>query len=383
MKTATLLFTYNRSQHTGTVLEALSKNNRLPQKLFIFQDGFKNKGDFVEWKKVNELIKGTDWCETEVIVSETNKGLAASIVSGITYAFNENYDAVIVLEDDCVPSASFMNFMYQCFEKYQNDKEVFSVSGYAYPVALEKGTYDIYGCGRVSSWGWGTWKDRWEYFEKDYELVKKLRQEKESSRNLAVWGMDLESMLVGNVRGECDSWAVFWALNVIAKEGICINPYESLIRNIGLDGSGTNCGVADSYDVSLMDKEKQIFNLPDEVHVAEETAEAFTPLFGSYATLNGDENKKEKILVYGLGNCYLRAEKKICAEYYVEAFIDRAKKGWFAGKPVIKSEDIEKYTYDKILIMILNKDDCLEVKELLKTQGIESEKILDGNTLFG
>ena len=37
MKTATLLFTYNRSYHTRAVLEALSKSNRLPQKLFVFR----------------------------------------------------------------------------------------------------------------------------------------------------------------------------------------------------------------------------------------------------------------------------------------------------------------------------------------------------------
>ncbi len=381
MKIATLLFTYHRSWHTEQVINALKHNTALPQKLFVFQDGQKEDEDIAEWDKVNNLIHSINWCDTEIWVSECNRGLAASIVTGITYVF-EKYDALIVLEDDCVPGVSFMDFMYQCFEKYQDNKKIFSVSGYAYPIVLEKPIHDIYGCGRVSSWGWGTWKDRWEYFERDYELVKKLRQEKESSRNLAIWGMDLESMLVGNVRGECDSWAAFWALNVVAKEGICINPHESLIKNIGFDGSGVHSGVTDYYDVSLMANDKQIFELPDEVYITEETVEAFAPLFGSYTALNCDENDKEKILVYGLGNFYLRAEERICEEYYVEAFVDRVKKGWFAGKPIIKCKDIEKYTYDKILVMILDSKDCLEVKEQLKQQGIEPEKILDGNILY-
>lgn len=381
MKTATLLFTCNRSQHTRAVLEALSKNSRLPEKLFVFQDGFKNNEDVEEWERVNQLIQRIDWCETEIIVSENNKGLAASIVAGITYVF-EKYDAIIVLEDDCVPAVSFMDFMHQCFAKYRNNKKIFSISGYAYPVVLEKETYDVYGCGRISSWGWGTWKDRWEYFEKDYELVKKLRQGEKTSRNLALWGAGLESMLVGNIRGECDSWAVFWALNVIAKEGICINPYESLIRNIGLDGSGTNCGVTDYYDVSFTDKEEQLFILPDEIDITEETKEAFAPLFGSFTVLNRRDARKEKILVYGLGNFYVRNEQNICGQYYVEAFIDRTKKGWFAGKPIVKKQDIEKYTYDKILVMIQDSKDCLEVKEELKEQGIEQEKILDGNYTY-
>ena len=108
--------------------------------------------------------------------------------------------------------------MYQCFEKYQNNKKIYSLSGYSWPIDVEKTQYDVYGCGRISSWGWGTWKDRWEIYQKDYELIKRMKQEKLMSRNLEIWGHDLEDTLVGNVKGECDSWAVFWALNVIEKE---------------------------------------------------------------------------------------------------------------------------------------------------------------------
>ena len=153
MKTATLLFTYNRSYHTEQVINSLKQNTQFPSKLFVFQDGLKQGEDDYEWKKVNDIIRAIDWCENEIIVSSNNKGLAASIVSGINYAFEE-YDTVIVLEDDCVCSVDFISFMQQCFEKYKDDKKVYSVSGYSYPVSLEKGKYDVYGCGRISSWGW-------------------------------------------------------------------------------------------------------------------------------------------------------------------------------------------------------------------------------------
>lgn len=381
MKIATLLFTYKRSWHTEQVINALKKNTVLPQKLFVFQDGLKKDEDKTEWNKVNRLIKNIDWCDTEIMVSECNKGLAVSIVSGITYVF-EKYDAIIVLEDDCVPEISFMGFMQQCFEKYRDSKTVYSVSGYAYPISLKQADSDIYGCGRISSWGWGTWKDRWEYFEKDYELVRKLKQNKASSQNLAMWGMDLESMLVGNIRGECDSWAVFWALNVIAQNGICVNPYESLIKNIGLDGTGENCGVTDQFNTKLMGVEKKIFDLPDEIEIADDTIKAFASLYGSYTAINFDEKAKEKILVYGLGNFYLRNEQKICEEYHVKAFIDRGKHGWFAGKQIIKKEEIDKYTYDRILVMIQNGKDCLDVEKQLIAAQIDPEKIWIGHNLY-
>lgn len=378
MKIATLLFTYNRRRHTEIVLRKLRQNINHPEKLFIFQDGLRESEDAEEWNKVNQFIKRVDWCDTEIIVSEYNKGLAASIVAGITYVFKE-YDAIIVLEDDCIPAPSFINFMRQCFEKYQHDKRVYSVSGYAYPISLAKQTYDIYGCGRISSWGWGTWRDRWEYYKKDYELVRKMKQEKTASRNLAIWGTGLEDMLVGNIRGICDTWAAFWALNVIAKGGVCVNPYKSLIRNIGFDGSGVHCSVTDRYDVELDETEKVTFNLPNEICISDEVTEAFVPLLGSsYTALNQDDGIKEKILVYGLGDYYLKNEQQICQRYYVKAFIDRKKRGWFAGKKIIREKEKDQYTYDRILIMIHNDEECLKVQKELIAEQIDPERILIG-----
>lgn len=381
MKIATLLFTYNRSCHTEAVLRALSLNSRRPEKIIAFQDGLKNERDLVEWQRVNELIRSIDWCDAEIIVSEHNKGLAASIISGITCAFQE-YDAVIVLEDDCVPAPAFMDFMQQCLNKYQDNGNIHSVSGYAYPVSLKKGIYDVYACGRISSWGWGTWKDRWGHFEKDYELIRKIKQEEASSRNLAIWGEGLEDMLVENIRGVYDSWAVFWALDAIIREKICLNPYESLIQNIGCDNSGEHCGDTHQWDVVLAEDRERAFCLPDEISITNEEIKAFIPLFGRYTAVNCEDGNREKILIYGLGNFYLRNERKICEKYYIQAFIDRGRYGWYAGKKIIKKEEINKYVYDRILIMIQNEDDCLDVKTQLVAYGLEPEKILIGRDLY-
>lgn len=376
MKIATLLFTYKRSYHTEQVINSLKQNTVLPTKLFIFQDGLKPGDDNNEWRRVNDIIRAIDWCEKEIIESSYNKGLASSIVSGVDYAFKE-YDAVIVLEDDCVPAANFISFMQQCFEKYEENKKVYSVSGYSYPVSLLKRKYDVYGCGRISSWGWGTWKDRWEIYVKDYEIVKKMKQEETASRNLALWGRDLEDMLVENVRGNGDSWAVFWALNVISREGICINPYESLIKNIGLDGSGTHCSITNRFDVEMKNEEKNTFNLPEQIGFLKETLETFVPLFGSYTAIEQSAAKAE-ILVYGLGNFFAQNEKVINEKYSIAAFVDQRKRGWFAGKKIIKADKIKCYTYDKILIMIQDVKECKRVERALLEQGIRQEQILPG-----
>lgn len=382
MKIATLLFTYNRSYHTEQVIKALSQNIVLPQKLYIFQDGI-GECDICEWTKVNHLIRSIDWCDTEIFVSEHNKGLADAIVFGVNYAFQEN-DAVIVLEDDCVPTANFISFMQQCFEKYCFDKRVYSVSGYTWPIILEKGQYDIYGCGRISSWGWGTWKNRWEEaYKKDFELVKRMKREEVLSRNLAMWGSDLEDIVVKNVRGECDSWAVFWALNVISKEGICINPYKSFIKNIGMDGSGRHCGITNRFESRCIDEEQIEFCLPDKLDISEETKSAFAALYGSYTAAARSDESKERILIYGAGKFYLNNEKAINEKYVIEALIDKKKRGWMEGKRIISLNEAGQYIYDKILVMVWNIQECMNIIKELAAQGISQENILLGHSLFG
>lgn len=382
MKIATLLFTYNRSIHTGKVINALKQNTVLPQKLFVFQDGIKPGKDIEEWQKVNGLIKTIDWCDNEIIISAYNKGLAASIVSGINYVFEE-YDAVIVLEDDCIPAPNFINFMQQCFEKYRDNKDIYSVSGYSWPFILKKTSYDVYGCGRISSWGWGTWKDRWNIFEKDYELVRKMKQEKNTSKNLAMWGRDLEEMLVGNVRGNIDSWAVFWALNVISRGGICINPYRSLIQNIGTDGSGVHCGDTDRFEVEMDSEEEKEIVLPDELDFLEEAIEGFVSLYGGYTAVCQDDESKENILVYGAGSFFFQNEKAINNRYNINMFIDKNKRGWLAGRKVIQINEIENNEYDKILIMLYDVQECIKVVKELLAYEVNSEKILLGLNLYG
>lgn len=374
MNTAVLLFVYKRSSHTKQVLDALKHSIELPERLLIFQDGVKHRSDYSEWKKVNDLICSIDWCDKEIVVSDYNKGLADSIVSGINYAF-ERFEAVIILEDDCVPTANFTCFMNQCFKKYKDDKQIYSVSGYNWPLSLRKKTYDVYGCGRISSWGWGTWKDRWAVYKKDYELVRKMKQSADASKNLAAWGQDLEETLVGNIRGSCDSWAVFWALNVISRQGICINPYESFIRNIGMDGSGVHCGITNRFDVECIDEGRKEFHLPDKIALLNETKQAFASLHGSYTAANEDADTKERIVIYGAGNFYLENEKRINEDCFIECFIDQNKKGYFAGKKIICLDEINDYEFEKIIVMVRDETVCANIVSVIKSYGIPEEKI--------
>lgn len=365
MDIATILFTYNRSAHTKRVLEGLRENTILPQKLYIFQDGLKDEEHRDEWEKTRQVISDIDWCEIVYYQASYNKGLAASIIDGINKVFEEN-EAVIVLEDDCVPMPGYIRFTSQCLEKYKDDNSIYSISGYNWPILLQSNEYDAYFCGRFSSWGWSTWRDRWEKYERDYEILQRLKKTKEGSQHLALWGNDLESQMIDRVKGQNDSWAVFWALKIIENEGLCINPYRSLINNIGCDGSGVHCAKSDRYEAILDRNGSRSYNLPSKESNMCANEIAFAELWRGYTALtNNVDEKKEKALVYGLGNFFKSFEKELNVQYNIEAFVDRAKKGFYAGKEIIKPEKIKGYTYDKIYIAISDEQESLNIERLL------------------
>src|SRR3954468_7877191 len=103
-----ILFVYNRPVHTKNTLDALANNYLAGESvLFIFSDGPKNEASAEELNKINAVrsIAAAEkrFKEVKVIESVSNKGLAGSIVSGVTKIVNE-YEKIIVLEDDIITS---------------------------------------------------------------------------------------------------------------------------------------------------------------------------------------------------------------------------------------------------------------------------------------
>lgn len=383
MRIGLAIFAYCRKEHLIKVLEGL-KQNEAVDTVYFFQDGLKCETDRVLWEETAQVICRVNWCKKKVIIAEKNKGLSQSIIDGIQIVLEEN-DAVIVLEDDCVPKPSFVAYMKQCFAKYADDQNVFSIAGYSWPIKLEKGDSDIYFCGRPCSWGWGTWKDRWKYYVREANLIIDIKKDKEASKRLATWGDDLENMLVNNYLGYNDSWYVYWALLMIRRKVYAVNPYVSLIDNIGFDGTGVHCGVTNRFDVYSLDNRAKnaIFCLDDKVIPEKQVEKAFVELYGNYSVLPF-KAENPIVLVYGLGKYYKRNAEKVCAEYTVCAFVDKWKKDkFYAGIEIIHPRRIQEKEYDFLLIMIENIQVAQEVQEtLVKDYGIDSQKIIIGREKF-
>ena len=65
------------------------------------------------------------------------------------------------------------------------------------------------------------------------------------------YGQSFTRMLRRQVEGKNNSWAIRWNASLFLNDILSLNVGRSLVRNIGFDGSGTNCGGGHLYDSEL------------------------------------------------------------------------------------------------------------------------------------
>ena len=251
-----VLFVYNRLDHTMNVIDSLKKNLYAKETdLYVFSDAAKNENNVDKVNAVREYIRSADWKEyfhsVTVIEAEENKGLAKSIIGGVTDILKK-YEKVIVVEDDLVLSPYFLNYMNGALDYYKDVPDVWSISGYSFPMkSLKNYPHDVFYSYRGSSWGWATWLDRWvktDWEVKDYE---KMMQDKKWQKRFKRGGADLTGMLRLQMEGKINSWAVRWVYTQSNLDMYTVYPKKSYILNDGCDGSGTNSGTHSELNTDI------------------------------------------------------------------------------------------------------------------------------------
>lgn len=231
-----VLFTYKRLDTLKKTVVALQKNDLASESdLYIFSDAEKMLEDRGFIKAVRSYIKTIKGFKSVTLFeSKTNKGLARSIIEGVTQVL-ELYDSVIVLEDDLVSSANFLNYMNEALDYYKEENKVFSVAGFSIPIANISSESDVYFTSRSSSWGWAIWKNRWESIDwevKDYSEFKKNRQLRSDFNKM---GSDMTQMLDRQMQGKINSWAIRWCYHQFKHDLFSVHPFVSKIENIGFN----------------------------------------------------------------------------------------------------------------------------------------------------
>ena len=119
-----ILMTYARPEHTRKTLHALAKNKLAADSvLYIFCDGPKNAKAIEKNKLVREIVLEEEekqrFQSVHVQISETNLGLATSIITGATQIIKK-YGKCILIEDDLITAPDFLTYMNECLQYYQS-----------------------------------------------------------------------------------------------------------------------------------------------------------------------------------------------------------------------------------------------------------------------
>lgn len=236
-----VLFTYLRLESLKQAINALANNSlAIDSNLIIFSDGSKSKKDDSAVKEVRAYLKTIKGFKSVAInESSSNKGLAASIIQGVSDVLKV-YPSAIILEDDLIPSRNFLAFMNQALEYYQDKPEILAISGFS-PTIKGLHEEEVYFTHRASSWGWACWEDRWSKIDWKCEYYHVFKHSATLKSKFNEMGSDMSLMMKRQMEGELNSWAIRFCFHQFQHQLFSVHPAISKIQNIGLsDELATN-----------------------------------------------------------------------------------------------------------------------------------------------
>ncbi|TNE75067.1 hypothetical protein EP331_00125 [bacterium] len=237
------LFVYNRPNETKLVIEHLCKDDiARKSKIYVFSDGPKNKEDEGKVESVRDLIKHvfSDF-DYELIENLDNKGLQDQIQNGIGYVF-ERHDSIIVLEDDLLLKDGGLIFLNEELVINSTNKTVFQISAFQFPVkAFQK--FKTVLLPNISTWGWATWKDRWNLINNnelgDFVNLFEKNQWIKYKFNL-FGGYPYSGLATKELKGLIQTWGIRYLIHVFLNKGVIVYPGSSYIENIGIGINATH-----------------------------------------------------------------------------------------------------------------------------------------------
>jgi glycosyltransferase involved in cell wall biosynthesis len=263
------LFVYNRPEHTRRTVESLRANELARRSdLFVFADGAKNEPTASAVREVRKFIHTIDGFKSVTVIErERNLGLAGSVINGVTQ-LSSTFGRVIVMEDDLLTTPDFLEFMNRALERYEAETKIISVSGFNFALNVpEQYPYDAFCSYRSSSWGWGTWQDRWQTVDWNVTDYASFHADKGRQQLFNRGGEDLSRMLDLQMAGKIDSWAIRWAYNHFRKGGVALLSTVPIVQNIGLDRSGVHSSPRSARQSELVFGRNSEYRFPHSIEL--------------------------------------------------------------------------------------------------------------------
>lgn len=238
-----LVSIYNRKKSLLECIESL-KNSKLASEsiLYIVSDFAYKQEDIEIIEEIREEIKKIKGFK-EVISINREKNLGS--FDSIRLAINEVIDKhgkIIFLEDDIRVSQYFLEYMNKALDLFENNKKIFSISGYLLPIKeIENSKNDIFLWERPCPWGIGIWKDRWDKIDWNLKKYDEFIKNKVSVRKFNSIEPNAIILLERINEGVIEAMDAKMCFHSFNNNLYTIYPKKTLTVNRGHDGSGEHC----------------------------------------------------------------------------------------------------------------------------------------------
>jgi hypothetical protein len=238
-----VLLMFARPDTTARVLDAIRAAR--PRRLLLVADGARENvaGEAERCEETRALAERVDWdCEVSTQFADRNLGQKERVESGITWAFGQEEEA-IVLEDDTLPHPSFFPFCDELLERYRDDERVLSISGSNFQFGGPASSDSYYFSRYPHIWGWASWRRAWDLDDPEMTRWPELRGTDWLERLIdaphaaAYWSHQLDLTY-----RDRHTWDYAWLFSGWLHGGLHAVPNRNLISNLGFRGDGTHTG---------------------------------------------------------------------------------------------------------------------------------------------
>lgn len=238
--------TYSRVNHLRRTIEALQKNTFAEEsELYVFSDAPK-VGDEDKVAAVRKYLGGVQGFKSVTIFEREKNDRVKNNRGGMRDVL-DIHGRIIFIEEDVVSAPGFLQFMNEALCKYENEKRVFSITGWCprFRNAFPLSTGSTFFVPRFGGWGFGIWRDRFEKIKEISEDdLKRLEGDRVALDRIArQMGNDVLPMIRNEAAGLTNALDLRCCFHQAMTGELTLYPYPSLTRNIGLDGTGEHCGV--------------------------------------------------------------------------------------------------------------------------------------------
>lgn len=244
VRTPVAFIIFNRPEQTAKVFAAIKAAQ--PEKLFVMADGPRSSvtSDRDHCAATRAIVDLVDWpCEVVRRFADLNLGLRRNVSEGLDWVFAQT-DRAIILEDDCLPDATFFPFCEELLERYAPDRHVAAISGTnldpAHNIPPNDASY--YFSRFCHIWGWATWRRAWQMCDHEMKewpalrLTNWLKQKNKTAGAQNFWRRHFDDSYTHN-RDGLSTWDVPWLFSCWRHEMLSIVPRTNLVANLGF-GAG-------------------------------------------------------------------------------------------------------------------------------------------------